>query len=113
MLHAAHEQRKAIMDHDDEQLRAAIIDQLSAIAFAQPSAFFKKDADGQLRVDLTDCTPQQLEPLKDFQMYISQAPGRGHAPITRFGFKMQNKMQALDRLYKIVKMDQARNGRRK
>ena len=101
------------MGHDYEKLRADVIDQLSAIAFAQPSAFFKHDTDGRLHVDLTGCTPKQLEALKNFQVFISQAPGRGHTRITYFGFKLHNKMQALDRLYKYLKMDQTPNARRK
>lgn len=80
------------MAQDDEKLRADIIAQLEAITCAQPSAFLKVDAQGQLRSDLTDCTPEQLEALKEFQVVIRQTPGRGSSRETKFGFKMHDIM---------------------
>jgi hypothetical protein len=95
------------MAQDDDKLRADIIAQLEAIAFAQPSAFLKVDAQGQLRSDLKDCTPEQLEPLKEFQVVIRQTPGRGSSREIQVGFKMHDKMRALDKLYKHLLMDEA------
>lgn len=107
------------MPQDDDKLRADVIAQLSAIAFASPSAFLKVDAQGQLRCDLTDCTPEQLDALKAFQLVICQLPGPGYSRRTHFGFKMHDKMRALDKLYKFLLMDKVskggdqRNGRSK
>lgn len=101
------------MGHDNDQLRADMIDQLSGIAFAQPSAFFQQGAHGQPFIDLTDDTPQQLVAVKDFQLSISQAPGRGQTRITRIGFKMHDRLRALDSLFKLSRANKTRSGRHK
>lgn len=93
------------MVQDDEKLRADVIAQLEVIAFAQPSAFLKVDAQGQLRSNLTNCSPAQLAALKEFRLVIRQTPGQGSARETQFGFKMQDKSWALDKLFKLLGMD--------
>jgi hypothetical protein len=102
------------MAQDYDKLRADVIAEISAIAFADPAAFLKQDAQGNMHVDLTNCPPEKRAALKEFQVVIRKPPGRDTVRQTFVGFKMQDKMRALGTLYKHLRMGEGpKNSNRK
>lgn len=74
------------------------IARLERLAFPDRSNFMTVSARGQIETDLSKCTPDDMDLFAQFTMGVRKMPGAYAEVHVSSGFKMKDKLKALDEL---------------
>lgn len=72
-----------------------VLAELEHLAFTGMSKFLSVDGQNQVKIDLTNCTPKELDQIAEIQLTIRKAPGTSEYETISFGLKMKDRLKAL------------------
>jgi hypothetical protein len=79
-----------------DQMLSNVLAELEHIAFTGMSKFLTVDGQNQVKIDLTNCTPKELDQVAEIQMTIRKVPGTREYETISFSLKMKDRLKALD-----------------